>query len=413
MTFTTVPTDRYWSAEWAARERRGLWPRVWQLACTVDHVPEPGDAYEYRCGELSVLVVRDDAGELRAFQNACRHRGSTLCEGDATGLTELRCPYHRWAWNLQGELREIPSRKDFGPIRNEDVPLIAARVDTWGPLVFVSLDPDGESLAEYLEHVPDDLAWADLDRYVCRYGIVVPLPCNWKTGIEAFGETYHVQGIHREMLAMADDVHSPSELFGKHGRLRQPYGVPSPRLGPNVDPQRVWEGFVEVMGVRVGKDQSVHPGPHPPIPDDQTLRDVLDEMVRAQMRGRGVDTSRYSQTQMLDLFQYNLFPNATVVLLFDLIQVIRVRPGPTPDDCFLDGFFLERIGDGAPRNAARVVDVELGPNEADFGLVLNQDLSNLQRVQRGLHQPGLTEIVLSSEEIRIANQHRWLEKYCD
>ncbi|GIU86445.1 MAG: (2Fe-2S)-binding protein [Acidimicrobiia bacterium] len=406
-----LPTDRYWSPEWAERERRALWPRVWQLACTVDHVPEPGDVYEYRCGDLSVLVVRTGDGRLRAFQNACRHRGSAICEGQAAGLTELRCPYHRWSWTLDGELREVPSRREFGAVRNDDLPLLAVAVDTWGPFVFVNVDAAAEPLADYLEGVPADVEWAGLDRYVCRYGISVPLPCNWKTAIEAFGETYHVQGIHPEMLAMCDDVHSPNALFGKHGRLLQPYGVPSPRLGRDVGPQRVWEGFVEVMGVRVGRDQSVHPGPHPPIPDGETLRDVLDRMVREQLAARGVDAGRFSQEQVLDLFQYNLFPNATVVLLVDLIQVMRARPGATPDECWLDGFFLERVADEGPRGATRVVDVVVPPGEADFGLVLNQDVENLQRVQRGLHQPGLREIVLSAEEIRIVNQHRWLERY--
>ena len=57
---------------------------------------------------LSVLVVRGDDGELRAFQNACRHRGSALCEGTGTGLAEIRCPFHRWTYDLSGRLREVP-----------------------------------------------------------------------------------------------------------------------------------------------------------------------------------------------------------------------------------------------------------------------------------------------------------------
>jgi len=105
------------------------------VACTVDHVAGPGDYFEYRVGWLSILIVRGDDGELRAFQNVCRHRGNILCEGAGNGLTELRCSYHRWSWDLAGRLREVPSRKRFGALRNDDFPLLGARVGTWGPLV--------------------------------------------------------------------------------------------------------------------------------------------------------------------------------------------------------------------------------------------------------------------------------------
>ena len=210
---TRIPTSRYISSEWAELEAERLWPRVWQLACTTQHVSRPGDYHEYRVGGLSVLLVRGDDDELRAFQNVCLHRGNPLCVGGGAGLSEIRCGYHRWCWDLEGSLREVPSRKGFGVLRNEDYPLIPVRVDTWDGLVFVNLDLDAEPLGEFLGEIPDDISWLDLDSFVCRYGVTVPLPCNWKTLIEAFSETYHVQGIHREMLPMCDDVNSPNALI--------------------------------------------------------------------------------------------------------------------------------------------------------------------------------------------------------
>lgn len=76
-----IPRSRYTSPEYAALELEHMWPRVWQVACTIDHVGEPGDVFEFRCGPLSVLVVRGDDGALRAFQNTCRHRGNQLLRG--------------------------------------------------------------------------------------------------------------------------------------------------------------------------------------------------------------------------------------------------------------------------------------------------------------------------------------------
>ena len=129
----TIPAARYTSGAFAALENDRLWPCVWQLACSLDHVANPGDFHELRIGPLSVLLVRGDDLELRAFQNACRHRGSALCEGTGLGLTELRCPFHRWTYDLTGRLREVPSRREFGALGPdaEKFGLIPVRVDTW------------------------------------------------------------------------------------------------------------------------------------------------------------------------------------------------------------------------------------------------------------------------------------------
>ncbi|HYJ54688.1 MAG TPA: Rieske 2Fe-2S domain-containing protein, partial [Mycobacterium sp.] len=90
---TLVPAERYYSAEFARLETQRMWPKVWQVACTVDHVAEPGDYFEFRSGGYSVFIVRGDDGTLRAFQNVCRHRRNSLCAGSGSDLRELRCGY--------------------------------------------------------------------------------------------------------------------------------------------------------------------------------------------------------------------------------------------------------------------------------------------------------------------------------
>jgi nitrite reductase/ring-hydroxylating ferredoxin subunit len=407
----TVPSYRYISSEFAARELALLWPNVWQLACTVDHVAAPGDYFEYRVGPYSILVVRGDDGVLRAFQNVCLHRGNELCQGSGGGLSELRCPYHRWCWDLDGRLREVPSRKGFGTLRNQDYPLIAVRVDTWGPLVFVNPAAHGEALEEFLEGVPSDCAWAGIEDFRCVFVTSIPVDCNWKTLIEAFSETYHVQGIHREMLPMCDDVNSPQRLWARHGKLEQPYGLPSPRLRHRPSDQEVWESFIEVMGARIGITGPAAAGPAP-VPPGTTLRAVLAERVREKGREGGLDFSRFDDEQILNLQQYNLFPNITVLVFPDLLSVIRSRPADNPDRAVMDAFaFVRRPrGDDSPRR--KPVDTTVPPGgDIPLGLVLSQDVANFARAQRGLHQPGFTRLTLSSEECRIINFHRNLERY--
>ncbi|MXW62477.1 MAG: aromatic ring-hydroxylating dioxygenase subunit alpha [Acidimicrobiaceae bacterium] len=409
-----VDASRYTEVAWAQIEEERLWPTTWQLACTLDHVSEPGDVHVYDVGRLSIVIVRGDDGELRAFQNVCRHRGMQLCNENQRGLTELRCVFHRWSWNLAGELREVPSRKGFGALRNDDFPLFSASVDTWGPLVFVNPDPDAEPLADFLAPVPEDIAWADLDDFRCKALISIPVPSNWKTIIDGFSESYHVQGIHPEMLRMVDDVNSPQTIWERHGKLVQPYGLASPRLRGGATDQEIWDGFVEVMGGRVGLSEPADAGVCPEVPPGSTLREVLSDMIVDHFRDtEGVDLSRYGPDEMMTMQQYNLFPNITVLVFGDLLQVVRARPGATPDDGYMDIIAFDRVNPDAARREPLTAEME--PGSYSLGLVLDQDVTNLGRAQRGLHAPGLTHLTLSGEECRIINLHRNLDRVtgCD
>jgi choline monooxygenase len=403
---TRIPAARYTDPAFAELEASELWPRVWQIACTVDHVAAPGEVFEVRSGRLSVLVVRGDDGVLRAFQNACRHRGNSLCEGMAAGLTELRCPFHRWTWDLAGQLREVPSRRGFGALRNEDLPLVPAAVGEWGPLVFVNVDADAEPLGDFLDGVPDDAAWARLDEFRCVVTTSTPVAANWKVVADGFSETYHIQGLHREMLGSIDDVHAHQHLWDRHGVSYQRYGVPSPRLGRSVADEVVWDSFMLTQGGRMGPD-FVAGTPMPPVPEGATIRDVMADILRRHQAQFGADMSGFDTEQVMNLAQYNLFPNATVLVWGEMINVILSRPGPTPDHAELHTYLLLRHHADAPRSQPTEVAM---PDGGDLGWILNQDTSVLASMQRGLHQPGFTHLLLSSEECRIANLHRNLER---
>jgi nitrite reductase/ring-hydroxylating ferredoxin subunit len=409
VTAVKIPVSRYLSPEFFERELADVWPRAWQLACTVDHVAGAGDWYEYRIGRYSVLIVRGDDGVLRAFQNVCLHRGSELCSGSGSGLAEIRCPFHRWTWGLDGRLREVPSRREFG-VLNDDYPLIDVQVDTWGPLVFVNLDRDAGQLSEYLAPLPAETAWANLDEFRCTAVVSVRADCNWKTLIEGFSETYHVQGIHREMLGMADDVNGPQDIWHRHGRLVQSYGLPSPRQRRPGGDAEVFASFIEVMGGRIGiEDKSA---PMPPIPEGETLREMLARMVRDTNREQGIDLSTYEDHHVLDMEQYNLFPSITVLVFADMLSVVRSRPGTHVEEAYMDMYAFTRVQDpDAPRT--KPIDVLLPPDaEPPFGLVINQDIGNFARTQRGLHQPGFTHLTVSpTEECRVVNLHRTLEEF--
>jgi hypothetical protein len=334
-------------------------------------------------------------------------------------LTELRCGFHRWAWTLDGRLHEVPSRKGFGALRNDDFPLFPVNVDTFGRLVFVNLDtsPSTPSLAEWLEGVPDDIAWAKLDEFRCLYTTRTVVPCNWKVVADGFSETYHVQGLHREMLGSIDDVNAPQKIWDLQGASYQDYAVPSPRLGRSVDAGTVWDSFVQTQGSRMGPEfseaalaQSAGTIPMPGLAPGQTVQDLVATKIREYWASRGVDLSGYSMPQLLRMSQYNLFPNSSFLVNADLYSVLSARPGPAVDEAEFVMFYFERAASpGAPR--CRPMDVTVPVEQAHFGFVITADVGVMARVQAGLRQPGLSEIVLSREECRIINMHRHLERY--
>ena len=303
----------------------------------------------------------------------------------------------------------MPSRKGFGALRNDDYPLFAASVDTWGPLVFVNLDPDAMPLAEYLEAVPGDAAWLGIDDFRGEVMVTVPVEANWKVVADGFSETYHVQGLHREMIASMDDIDAPQVVWGHTSKSSQHYGVASPRFKGGLDDQTVWDSFIVTQGMRMGISD---PCPVPELADGETVTDAIAARVRALAAEKGADLSHFDTEQMLELHQYNLFPNATVLVTPDLLSVICARPGADVEHSEMIMINFRRAASAdAPRG--RPIDVTLNPDEADFGFVLNADMRIAPAVQRGLRQPGLTHLSLSREECRIINTHRNLDRYLD
>lgn len=407
---TRVPAERYISPAFARLEVDRMWPRVWQQACTIDHVADPGDYFEYRCGPYSVLIVRGDDGELRAFQNACRHRGNTLCTGAGSSLRELKCGYHGWTWDLAGALKRIPNRKGFGSVHMSEFPLAPVQVDTWERLVFVNLDPAAMPLADYLEAVPGDIAWCGLGDFRCYATMTIDVEANWKTIADGYSETYHVQTLHPELHRCMDDVYAPQTIWGHTGKSESLYGVPSPRLSGALSDDEVWDAYVYTQGALMGVAEGT------PFPSDrrspgQSVADVIASQIREFAAGRGVDISWASTDQVMCLHQYNIFPNLTLLASADHLTVMTSLPGSDPDRGQLVMTLMTRMPAQAPR--VNPTDVRMGAEEAHPGVVMSQDIAVLTGLQRGLHQPGFTHLVLSAEERRIINMHRNLERYLD
>ena len=157
----------------------------------------------------------------------------------------------------------MPNRKGFGALRMADLPLLAVRVETWERLVFVNLDADAIPLRDYLEAMPDDIAWNRLGEFRCYATMTIEVDANWKTIADGFSETYHIQTLHPELHRCMDDVYAPQVIWGHTGKSEQLYGVPSPSIKEQLTDAEVWDAYVCTQGALMGVAEGT------PFPADQ------------------------------------------------------------------------------------------------------------------------------------------------
>ena len=108
-----IPKQRYYDPEFYAAEAELLWPKVWQMACRLEELPNPGDFVEYEILDQSIIVVRTNADHVRAYHNSCRHRGMKLVEGQGSRRSFV-CPFHGWCWDLDGRNTFVLRPELFG-----------------------------------------------------------------------------------------------------------------------------------------------------------------------------------------------------------------------------------------------------------------------------------------------------------
>jgi choline monooxygenase len=199
MALETLPYAWYSSEEVLRLERERIFARSWQYAGRVDELAEPRSLLPVDAGGIPILVVRGGNGELRAFLNVCRHRGSILV--DEPGRREtIQCRYHAWTYGLDGALRAAPRGEELDGDR-ASLALRTASVDTWGPLLFVNPDPDAAPLAEALGELPGLLP---LDSLRFHTRVHFGVNANWKISVENFLECYHCATAHPAFAADVD-----------------------------------------------------------------------------------------------------------------------------------------------------------------------------------------------------------------
>jgi choline monooxygenase len=151
------------------------------------------------------VVVRDQAGELNAFVNVCRHRGTQVMYGEGRRET-LQCPYHAWTYALDGTLRTAPRSERETDFDKTDFSLLRVLVEAWGPFVFVNPDLDAAPLADALGELPAfiERSGVDLAAVQFRQRRVWEQEVNWKIAVENYLECYHCPVAHPSFSKLID-----------------------------------------------------------------------------------------------------------------------------------------------------------------------------------------------------------------
>jgi phenylpropionate dioxygenase-like ring-hydroxylating dioxygenase large terminal subunit len=415
---TRIPAARYYDQAFFELEREKLWPHVWQMACRLEEIPEVGDWVEYKILDNSVIVVRTKSG-VKAFHNACRHRGVQLAVGrgncEVQGFT---CPFHGWRWNIDGENTFVyaPQVFDAADLEKAELNLVPCRVEFWAGCAFINFDDHAPALRDSLGPVATRLEARNVDKLRMEWWYATVVPTNWKLAMEAFMEGYHVMRTHPQLHAhMAVET----AAYGLDMNQRAPTRQTTPR--EFVDKTlKFFATNGEGMAGMILKDEvaiAERVAAEIELPDDLfqavgAFYSQCKDAVYQEGLKRGLpvfDINKAEAEHGVSYVEF-MFPHYFLLPFFSAMSSYRIRP-LTAETCLFEIWSLAPIAEDDPR--PRITEPVVLPYDSpDFPEIPRQDYSNLPRQQLGLHARGFEYMRLSnSKEGMISNYQRLIDGY--
>jgi len=410
-----IPAQRYYDAEFFELERTRLWPRVWQMACRLEEIPEVGDYVEYTILDKSVIVVRGRDG-VKAFRNACRHRGVRLANGPGNCSAKgFVCPFHGWRFDMEGENTFVFGRNIFSEdvLDQAELNLAPVRVEFWAGCAFINFDDDARPLRECLGPVADRLDARNIDKLKMDWWYATELPTNWKLAMEAFQEGYHVMRTHPQIEALTPPGMSE---YGVDVDAPAPSGAMTARdmVNLNVDfMKRLSDGMggmvhaTEVEVLERLRDMEV---PEDPVQAMMAFYARAEQEITRDGLDRGApmfDLATVNREHPFENVEF-MFPHYFVLPSFAAMSAYRIRP-LTPETCLFEIWSLVLRPDDEAFETPDQPTV-LPYDSADFPEIPRQDYSNLPLQQLGLH--NFDEMRLShTHEGMISNYQRLIDGY--
>jgi Rieske 2Fe-2S family protein len=365
----TLPRDFYTDAAHYQHELRDIWYRNWVYLCRAETLAAPLAFRTFTLGTQPILLLRDGDGALQAFYNVCRHRGSILCTEPSgrLGAKMLSCPYHNWAFALDGKLLKTSSKHVAPDFDKQDFRLYEIAVTEWRGFVFVNLAgaaappfvPAFDLDSTNLDHWP-------LDSLRSAHSATKILDCNWKIFWENFSECLHCPSAHPELC----------DLVPIYKRAYQ---------DERDDPH--WQDHADSSDPRY--KGGLKPGALTWSTDGQPHSEVFADLTEAE-RAAGQN------------FVVRL-PSLMMVGHVDYVRIVRMRPlSPVQTELYVEWLFPPAAIAAPGFNPAASVDFT--------NLVMAQDVALCALNQRGLAAAPFQSGVLMPEEYVLHEFHGWLRQ---
>jgi len=209
-TFYTDPT-------YADIEQERIFGMNWFAAAHVQELSKPGDVKVIEVGKTSIILTCDKEKKLHAFYNTCRHRGARVCSTSASGCKQLVCPYHWWAYRLDGSLKSTPPAA-VPKERKEELGLLPVPgLDTFAGIIFLNQMANPPPLRDVLGDLPKKLERYDLDVADMHAQKTYDIAGDWKLIGENFMDYYHIDAVHPALSGFSKvEDHMPYQGPGQY-----------------------------------------------------------------------------------------------------------------------------------------------------------------------------------------------------
>jgi glycine betaine catabolism A len=216
----SLPQKYFVSPEVFADERLKIFAEEWLLVGHQSQIPNAGDFFIATIANESLIVVRDQQSQIRAFYNVCRHRGSRLKEETCGHTSAIQCPYHAWTYALDGRLMGAPHMDDVPGFNKADysLPLVSLRL--WEGFIFVNLERNPEPLEKWFAPLSSKFSRWNMSILQPAKRIEYDVRANWKLMFENYSECYHCPGVHPQLQKISpydsaeNDLHEGPFLGG-------------------------------------------------------------------------------------------------------------------------------------------------------------------------------------------------------
>jgi phenylpropionate dioxygenase-like ring-hydroxylating dioxygenase large terminal subunit len=420
----TLNKQRYTSPEAMSAEWDKIWTRSWLFAGLISDVPDPGDYFVYEVGSESIVVIRGEDEQLRAFYNVCQHRGNRILTNDSGFLKRFSCPYHGWQYQLSGELCTVPDAERFcPPVEPAQRSLKPVQLECWAGLVWLNMSADPQPLARFLGPIMDRLGPYHFESMCLVQHQSMSLDANWKTVRDNFLEQYHVDFIHPQHAGFVDCSNSTNILWpqGHSATMVEGFVTNSRYPVPHEVPEHL-AMLLQGLGLDPGEFEGRVP----------ELRQAVQQRKRQLGPELGMEYSELSDDQLTDVWQYDIFPNTFMTIQPEELWIYGPRPHPTdPNKCFFDKYTLQipkERGCDAERGLSLHLQLQASVDDErpardvfdredilagrhSLTITIDQDVQYLPDMQAGLNSRGFEAALLNDDEVRVQHFHDWVDDW--